>query len=96
MKESNTRNQRSRKLNRKLKTLSAEAKEELNQRILDDLESDAYEEFQSSEQSMSEFEDYEELKSKKSKKAKLKKKKKSRRDKRTLLMRSKVNLQQMI
>lgn len=99
LKTTMTRSQRTRKINSKFKNLSKEDKEELNHKILDDLESDAYEELITSAESLSEF-DEEEIHSKKiakrKKKGKNKKKRRTKRDKRANLSKSKVNLKQMI
>ena len=99
MNETMTRSQRTRKINSKRKNLTKENKEELSQKILDDLESDNYEKFVSSEESNSEFEAENESDSQKIKhkvKKRGKKRKRTKRDKRSLLTKSKVNLQQMI
>jgi hypothetical protein len=108
MNETMTRSQRTRKINSKLANLCKDSKQELDQKLLDDLESDHLEELLSSAESASEFEDEElsefENEGKANNKTKVKKaigkqdrkKKRLKKDKRSIMVKSKVNLKQMI
>jgi glutamyl/glutaminyl-tRNA synthetase len=108
MNETMTRSQRTRKINSKLATLTKETKQELDQKLLDDLESDHLEELMSSAESLSEFDEDDmsefetggksksKAKLKKAIKKKDKKKRRTKKDKRSIMIKSKVNLKQMV
>lgn len=96
-----TRSQRTRKITSRLANLNKDTKLELQQKMLDDLESDQLEELISSADSASEFEEddgsdqQKESGNNQSKQIK-KKKKKTKKDKRNIMVKSKVNLKQMV